>query len=120
MAINGELIKIVPWATHPANRQLPSAIGIERAAGFDQRFEQRGSGFYPDYKVFNQLLHELSVFVSEKVALGIFPWDERVDYRAGATVTTAEGVHLSRHATGPRNGGAVNPAAEGQTAWDTL
>ena len=109
-----------PWA-RTGNRRTPEDAGIDRAEGWTEAYEQRGSGKLPEAAVTNQRRYEHEDAFIHVVARGVPAWSADLDYEPSADahcfVTTSTGLWVSSVASGPTNGGAVNPDAPGQTTW---
>lgn len=122
MARDAESIKIRPWATDAANRQDPEDVGIDRAAGWDVRYEQIG-GEYPGRLVFNQLLHELTTLFHALNTGGLVEWSNQIDYvhTADGPISFVRGsngfVYRAVAPSGPALGNASNPVTDDGTLW---
>ena len=122
MARDQQSIRIRPWAVDAANRQDPENAGINRSARWDVRYEQIG-GETPERLVFNQMLHELSVFGNSMNTGGILEWDAMANYiyNAAGPVSFVRGsdglIYSARAVSGPRTGNASDPVTDNGTLW---
>ena len=90
------------WADEAsANRQDPEAAGIDRANGWDINYEQRGTGRYPERRVFNQLIRELQGAFREHMVFGFPRWDSGVDWAQYSFITHGTNVYYATVNNGP-------------------
>lgn len=114
--IPDEIRTLAPFAAD-GDREDPSEHKLLRKDGWPVRYEQIGSDSEPERTVFQQLIYELELFITERRDRGLLPWDARSDYIHPAFVTRDGALRISLQSSGPANGGAVDPAALGQTHW---
>ena len=119
MARDAEALKIRPWAVNQNNRADPEAVGIDRAFGWDVRYEQIG-GQKPERLVFNQIIHELTVLFDAWNREGMLPWSPLIDYiwNSGGPISVVKGsdgnMYSSVAASGPSTGNIVDPVSDTQ------
>lgn len=65
------------------DRADPESVGINRLRGWDVRYEQHGTGKFPERSVFNQMLRELTGLYRGKMTWGVLPWGSTIAYPAG-------------------------------------
>ncbi len=108
------------WAAS-GDRRTPAGEGLDRSVGWPESYEQPAAEEYPERAVFNQRLFEVGAAVVDIAARSVPAWDAAVDYQptddAHCFVTTRSGLHVSLRASGPGEGGPVNPDSVGQDAW---
>ena len=108
------------WA-EDGDRQSAEDADVDRAQGWDQRYEQIDSGRLPERAVWNGRDWEQESALFDILLAGVPAWDPDVDYQptdeAHCFVTTATGLHVSLRASGPGLGGPVDPDGDGQDAW---
>ena len=90
--LDAEGLKSIELWAEDGDRTDPEDYGIVRAKGWDQRYEQVGSGFEPEYDVWNQLQREQTGFNRLVVQHGLMPWDARVQYLHHAFVFGDDGA----------------------------
>ena len=109
MARDAEAKKIRLWADS-GDRQSPEQLGLERDKGWPVSYEQLGSGDEPERVVFNQLLRELTGALIDRARMGIYQWDEQVNYVHPAFVVGDNGkIFVSITDSGPLYGNAADP-----------
>ena len=116
MAIPDAIIAIEAWAKD-GDRQTPEQAGLVRADGFPASYSLTDT---PSRQLINQLLYEVSLGVKSLREAGIFPWDARIDYKAGAVAVAGDALWIATEATGPGTGNAVDPTADAQTIWSKV
>ena len=115
MARTDEGVKMTTLWAASGERMDPETNLVTRSQGWDKRFEQLG-GLVPNYEVFNQIIRELSGVAVCLNQHGIPPWSRFIDYTHNANerafVLRNEGLYVSTAASGPTQGGAVDPATD--------
>ena len=71
----------------------------------------------PRRAVFNQRFRELDGIAVDTMLMGVLPWDDEINYLAGAVVNEAGVLYSADVDTGPDSGNATDPSAAGQTVW---
>ena len=90
------------WADNaPINRQTPESAGIDRTSGWDINYEQRGTGKYPERKVWNQMIRELQGAFREKMVYGFPRWAADVDWKRYDFITYGGGIYFATVDNGP-------------------
>lgn len=110
--MNEEARKIIGnlWAEDaPTERDTPEDVGIDRNIGWDLNYEQIGTLKFPERKVFNQLLRELTGAFNEHLQYGLPRWDDGVDWDQFTFLTHDGRIYVALQASGPNNGGAQEP-----------
>ena len=100
--------------------KMPPNSVVSRETGFDQSFSQVG-GKRPDYRIFNQLLFELTSFFNQANKEGVpFAWSPLIDYVDPAFVKGRDGrIYISTENSGPATADAIDPVNdERHTRWD--
>ncbi len=119
MARDEQSLKIKSWA-ESGDRAEPEAASpvLDRAEGWTSVFSQVG-GEAPQREVFNQLFREITgMLVELNKHGGLLEWSSGQDYEHPAFVTTATGkIYVSTRASGPNEGGAVNPISNSPVRW---
>ena len=108
------------WASSTegaANRQLPEALGIVRTIGYDLKYQQRGSGFYPSRTLTNQRYHEWELGFRHKLRYGIPTHSMDVNYPQHAIAAIAGVPYVALVANGPLLGNPIRPTATPNAVW---
>lgn len=124
MARLGQVLTIPRYAedgerSSPTGDELPNTTD-SREIGFDQSYSQVG-GKRPDYRIFNQLLYEMTLFFHHANQHGLPPpWSADIDYIDPAFVKGRDGrVYLSKADSGPTTADSIDPVVDAQnTRWD--
>lgn len=104
------------WAINaPGERQTPEDVGIVRGDGWDLDYEQAGTFKFPERKVINQLLCEITSALNDKLVYGLCRWDVDVDWEQHDFITHEGNMYVALQASGPGNGGAEEPGTG--TKW---
>lgn len=108
------------WASSSegaTNRQNPEALGLTRAVGYDLKFQQEGTGFYPSRRLTNQRYHEWDLGFGHKMLIGIPEWDDGVNYRQHAFASVDGVPYVALVANGPAVGNATDPTDSPNAVW---
>lgn len=112
--------KILPgeWASaETAVRTDPEDVGIDREQGWDERYEQPGSGFEPELGVVNQRFRELDGWAREHIRSGgVLQYDPDIDYLQGAVVGVGRSKYSALVANGPATSNVTTPGTD-DTVW---
>ena len=117
MARDPDSLTIEKWAT-TGDTRTPEDRGLTRSTGWPADFSQPG-GRRPTREIFNRMFLELTAMAVELNSHGLLEWSNRVEYRHPAAVLASDGmVYLSKLASGPNQGGAIDPTgSQGSTGW---
>ena len=111
----------VSWASDATqgagNRQLPEDANIRRTIGFGVAYQQPGTGFFPQRRVFNQRYFEWDEGFKHKLVLGIPDWDSRINYFQHAFVQVGGILYVALVENGPEIGNGANPTDAAQAVW---
>ena len=117
MARDPDSLTIEKWAT-TGDVRTPEDRGLNEAVGWPADFSQVG-GRRPTRELFNWLFRVLTAMAVELNSHGLLEWSNQVDYQHPAAVLASDGmVYLSKLASGPNQGGAIDPTgSQGSTRW---
>ena len=120
--MDSEAKKLRLWAdrgdrTDPDDASLNPTLN--RLVGWTAIFSSSG-GRTPRRRVMNQILREITGFCLETMQRGIPEWDNEIDYRQYAIVQRNGDLWKGESASGPNNGGAVDPATPAQSTWSRI
>ena len=102
-----------PWAIDASeNRENPEVHDIVRTVGWDIRYQQEGTGKFPERTVINQKLCEIQSGLRERYLAGIPPWDADLNYPQHAFVSVDGRPYVARVATGPDKNNPTDPATD--------
>ena len=93
-------------------------MGIDRADGWTEGYEQIGSGLEPEGPVWNQRWRELGGWAAENMRTGgLKGWDPDVNYLQYARAAVGLSKYAATVATGPAHGNTTDPLTPGQQVW---
>ena len=111
------------WASaDSADRFDTEDVSLDRLEGWPVAYEQIGSGKEPERELFNQKMNEWTAYFSEKITLGILPWDRDINYlhneEGSSFVIGSNGKpYVALAISGPATGNATDPVTPGQAIW---
>ena len=111
MARDAQALKIRKWAA-TGERDDPDDVGLSRNHGWGLEYSLLGNNKFPERKVFNQLLRELTGLFSEINTRGILEWDASIGYVHPAFAAYNNDLYRSR-----RNSTGENPMSS-PDAWE--
>ena len=118
MARKADVLTIQPWA-RDGDRQTPAQNALAWLMGWPESYSIQGSGFLPEREVFNHLFYLALLGIIEVGERGLLEWDDEQNYEHPSFVVGSDtNIYKSIIASGPDNGGAVNPVTENpRTTW---